>query len=68
MALYLDEGQLVLHLVVNGDDISRKIGYLATGEWYEVFADFSQNGYKITSKCSVFVCFLVLTIFNEGFI
>lgn len=50
MALYVDEGQLVLHLVVNDDDIISRVGNLATGQWHDVNLVFGQGVFRLTCK------------------
>ncbi|KAH3795500.1 protein crumbs homolog 1-like [Dreissena polymorpha] len=47
LALYLDKGQLVIHLVADDRDSISRVGYLATGDWYQVTALFGQGVFKV---------------------
>ena len=45
MALYIDDSQLVLHLVVNDDDVVSRVGNLSDGEWYHIELEFGRGFY-----------------------
>ncbi|XP_053381259.1 protein crumbs homolog 1-like [Mercenaria mercenaria] len=48
LCLYIDDGQLVVHLVVNGDDFTSNIGSLQNGEWYHLTIQFHNGFYTLT--------------------
>ena len=50
MALYIEDSQLVLHLVVNGDDVVSRVGNLSDGDWYHVELEFGQGFYVFRGK------------------
>ncbi|KAL3872346.1 hypothetical protein ACJMK2_040276 [Sinanodonta woodiana] len=47
MALVLDNGQLVLHMVVNQERYMARVGKnLSNGEWYLITLQFDQGQYR----------------------
>ena len=50
MSLYIEENQIVLHLVVNGDDIVSRVGNLSDGDWYLVHIEFGQGFYILQGR------------------
>ena len=50
MSLYIEENQIVLHLVVSNDDIVSRVGNLSDGDWYHVNIEFGQGFYVLQGK------------------
>ena len=50
MSLYIEENQIVLHLVVSNDDIVSRVGNLSDGDWYHVNIEFGQGFYVLQGE------------------